>query len=172
MTEKIFVKNKFWLFSLFCVFVLHAFPSTNVCYNKLLIVLLCFVFRAECCLEYPESLPKLLQCVKWTNHEHVAQVRYLRTFCISSGYTVDVVEIIAIPVYTLRNVLCFTFSGPAERFPRYRGLASCAKLVMRKLIFTSLFIVYSRSIFSSKVGGKTLYKLILRWNYWITNFLI
>lgn len=33
--------------------------------------------RAECCHDYPNSLPKLLQCVKWHSHEDVAQIRFL-----------------------------------------------------------------------------------------------
>lgn len=35
------------------------------------------VFRGDCCELYPQSLPKLLQCVKWNSKEYVSQVRRL-----------------------------------------------------------------------------------------------
>ena len=38
---------------------------------------LMWTLRMECYDNYPESLPKLLQCVKWSSAEHVSQIRLL-----------------------------------------------------------------------------------------------
>eukprot|EP00794_Sanderia_malayensis_P015189 gene15189-16756_t len=38
---------------------------------------LLWFLRAECCNDYPESLPKLLRSVKWNIREHVAQIYFL-----------------------------------------------------------------------------------------------
>ncbi|XP_065644549.1 phosphatidylinositol 4,5-bisphosphate 3-kinase catalytic subunit beta isoform isoform X2 [Hydra vulgaris] len=51
---------------------------------------LMWLLRVECSLEYPQCLPKLLQCVKWNNRDSVAQIHLLLTTWKIDPLEVDV----------------------------------------------------------------------------------